>query len=318
VGLSRLELLQKLGVAPRARMIDRLLEAGYRSHSEREWRQDLDRSPHGALWHTSFHASSFPGDDPKACGRKELYTLMGLPRVAPIDRRGRTIMDAGKDLEVQQVMRLHHLGVLISEPPWSPTQTGFVLPDYWLTGNVDAVVLPDGYTTPHVVEIKGKDDEAVQKMWRHEQSYDPAHRHQLLTYIGMAHDLTPQIWPLLYPARDGTLLYVSRNRPYNTMEYPFEHDPGFMRAGYRRLQEWKGMYIANDLPPRDRSWRWTEPPCKWCQWKKICKADIKKDVDKLHDSTAIPAARAFLPTYDYERTRHAVFDRWYNVTSQQQ
>lgn len=310
MGLSRLELWERMGLAPRPRLVDKLLEAGYKKHNEDEWRHNLDSSPHGVPWHTSFHASRFPGDDPKACGRQQLYDLLGIPNTAPFDRRGRSIMDAGKDLEVQQVTRLHYLGVLISEPPWSPVQTGFIMPEYWLTGNVDAVILPDGYVTPHPVEIKGKDDDAIQKMWRKEQSYDVAHRHQLLAYIGLAHDLTPQIWPLLQPAIDGTLLYVSRNRPYNTMEYRFQYDPVFMREGYRKLTLWKGLYVAGELPPRDKSWRWTEQPCKWCHVKKLCKADVKADVDRLEKSNAVKFAKDLMPSYDYEASRRAVLARW--------
>jgi hypothetical protein len=94
MGVSQREFLSRLGVV---RLVDPITEDAYKHVAHHRWENDLDSSPHGQPWHTSFHASEFPGDDPKACARKALYGLMGLPAGQPIEPRGLTVMDAGKD-----------------------------------------------------------------------------------------------------------------------------------------------------------------------------------------------------------------------------
>lgn len=312
MGVSFQELWQALGILPRRRVIDTLIDDGYRVMNEREWRLDLDNSPHGSPWGTSFHASSFPGDDPKSCDRLALYGLLGAPAAEPFDRRGRAYMDSGKDAERQIVTRLHHLGVLLSEPPWSRVQTGLVLPSYWLTGNTDAVLLPPGYASPHPLEIKGGFHEKIVARQKGEIGPDPIHVRQAKTYIGLARILANEHWPMLKPAHDGTLLYVSRDKPFETVEFLIAHDQGFMDAGLDALRRRQRLYLDERLPARDKSWKYTEAPCKWCSWKKSCKADTKADVVKIGDSSVVTAARALMPTYSYDASRAALLKRWYN------
>src|SRR5689334_2129466 len=100
---TRSELFQKLGIMKP--LVNPILDAAYEIEEKQIWLEDLQSSPHGQHWHVSFHASSFPGDDPKACGRAAMYSLMNIPAQEPIDRKGRAVMEAGKDIENRIVWR---------------------------------------------------------------------------------------------------------------------------------------------------------------------------------------------------------------------
>jgi hypothetical protein len=143
-----------------------------------------------------------------------------------------------------------------------------------------------------------------------QQSYDPAHRIQAMTYTGLAAENQEFLWPDLAPIKDGELLYVSRNRPSVTHTYRFDYDKEFMQRGREKLIEWRDSFLNEILPERPKSWRWTEQPCKWCPLKRRCKADYKAGITKLADSNAIISAKEIRPEYDYEKTRKAVLDRW--------
>lgn len=307
MGLSRRELLSQLGINP---LVDPVIELAYARVEEKIWRENLDSSVHGNHWHTSFHASEFPGDTPKACGRKAIYSLLDIPDRDPVEPRGRAIMDAGKALEVEIVRRLHEAGVLISAGPDDPVQTGFVVPEVWLTGNCDAIIQPPGWNKGHVIEIKGKDPDKIKEMQRAQRGPDPEHVNQLRTYIGLANAVSSVMWPKLEPVTDGSLLYVDRSRPRNTFEFYYEINDHFMQTGLARLAEWKELFLEEKLPDRPKRWRWTEEPCEWCPVKKLCKKDLKEDVYDLPESNAVKFAKEIRPSYDYEATRDAVINRW--------
>lgn len=149
VPLTRGEFFSRVGLL---REIDPLIDDAYRFTAERDAAQDDKGHGRDEAWHVSFHGSSFPGDDPLACGRRNLYRMMGLPR-GVIPRRGQGFMDAGKDYEMQVTRRLHAAGYLVSTPPWE-RQTGFEDPDHWLTTSVDSIVLPLRSRLPRVAEYK--------------------------------------------------------------------------------------------------------------------------------------------------------------------
>lgn len=246
-----------------------------------------------------------------------MYELMGVPKPEPIDRRGRTIMDAGKDLEKRLVAMLHHEGVLLSPPPWRQTQMKLELPKLWLTGAPDAVVLPEGWHKPLPVEVKGKDNEAIEKMKAGDQLWDPAHRRQAIGYLCMLRELHYETFPLLDMPDEVALLYVSRNRPYNTYEFTFKYELKHWLRSVEIIRAWQELWIDERLPERDKSWRWGEEPCRWCDWKRLCKMDLKHGVDKIDRSHVIGFAKMILPTYDYHIARQAVFGRW-STSSQTQ
>lgn len=207
MGISRMELFSRLGVI---KLVDPMIEAAYERQEEAIWRGDLDSSPHGAPWHTSFHASEFPGDNPYACPRAALYTLMNVPKNEPIDRRGRMYMDAGKNLELELVRRFGSSGWLLSADQTSGDdyQTNFSDDLTWLSGSPDVIVIPPGWDRGHVVEIKGK---GVRRPPRYRELIDPIaemrsmreeptekHVRQIKTYIGLAnrefHLRVPYVW----------------------------------------------------------------------------------------------------------------------------
>jgi hypothetical protein len=306
---TRRELYNKLGLRPH--IGDTVLNAAYINEEAQTWKQNLGNSPHGEPWHTSFHASSFPGDDPKACGRKAIYGLMDIPPEEPVNRAGRAVMEAGKAIEEQLVWRFYRSGVLLSNSPGCEVQTGFTDKEHWLTGSPDAIIkTPSNTPRPLPIEIKTKDGEVVIEMRDKKKSYDEVHRRQAMTYIGLAAENQEYLWPDLAPIKDGELLYVSRNRPDITHTYRFEYDEEFMRRGREKLASWRDSYLDELLPKRPKSWRWTEPPCKWCPFKRRCKADYQEDITDLTKSNAIISAKEIRPEYDYEKTRKAVLERW--------
>lgn len=279
------------------------------------WEQDLLNAPHGTPWHTSLHASAFPGDDHFACGRKALYGLMNIPQAEPFPAHVRAMGDAGKDIELQIIRRLAKAGILLSadQTDGDDVQTGFVDQAFWLTGNMDAVILPPKWKSPHVVEIKSKSHKVLEEMRSGRRGPDPEHRRQILTYIGLAHELDlHKRWyqKRLGPVKDGTLYYVSRDSPRTVHEFYFEYDAEFMAKGRERLTEWIALFKEAKLPERPKAWRWTEPPCRYCSVKKLCKADNKEKITDLNDSVAIAFAKQIRPWYDPMITRQAVLDRW--------
>jgi hypothetical protein len=292
-----------------------ILNAAFKIEEEQIWRQDLQSSPHGQHWHTSFHASSFPGDNPKACPRQALYSLMNIPASEPINRAGRSVMEAGKAIEDIIVWRFYRSGLLLSDPPDSEHQMGFEDKEHWLTGSPDAVLKEPKTNSPFVVEIKTKDGEVVEKMQQGLKSFDAPHRSQVLTYIGLTRKYQKDLWPELNKVNSGAILYVSRNRPSEDHEYKFEYNESFMKQGFEKLSSWKNSYLEETLPQEYKkkhpfNWKWTEEPCKWCPVKRLCKADWKADITDMSKSHAIVHAKEVREDYNYNETRKAVLERW--------
>lgn len=310
---SRAELFAKLGYTKP--IVTPILDAAFKNEEEQIWKQDLQSSPHGQHWHLSFHASSFPGDNPKACGRQALYSLMNIPAFNPIDRAGRSVMEAGKAIEEIIVWRLYRTGLLLTDPPDSEHQMGFEDEEHWLTGSPDAIIKNPTDNTPFPIEIKSKDGEVVEQMQQGRRSFDPAHRSQVLTYIGLTYERQSILWPDLEPLKAGAILYASRNRPSEDHEFKFQYNKDFMDKGYEKLSEWKESYLNEELPQTQEKkhpfgWKWTEPPCKWCPIKKVCKADFQAGITSLSESHGIKHAEEVRGNYDYDETRNAVLERW--------
>lgn len=342
--ISRTQLFVQAGVI---KIVEPLTDKVYKEIEKRTWLEDLESSPHGELWHTSFHASSFPGDDPHACGRKAVYGLMNVPALDPTTRFLRSVADAGKAIENELVQRWHYAGLLLSAPPDAEVQTGFKDKDHWLTGNCDAVILPYRWTRPHVVEVKSKADDKVNAMRELTRKWDAKHRNQCLTYIGLLNETHPwtealvcqYTWRLadasgmcrihgdglcikkinLDRCIDGTIFYVSRDNPSNTHEFSFSYDPGFMDKGRERLLQWREDFRRDILPDRPRKENgnlvgWSEEPCKYCPMKKhVCKPDWQNEkLTDVTESQAIGFTSNLRRNYNYEKTKQTVIDRWLN------
>jgi hypothetical protein len=329
-----------------------LIEEAYQIDEKRIWQENLERKPHGYDWHTSFHASEFPGDDPMSCARKALYTMMDVPSSGPFEPAGRAIMDAGLDAERQLVRRLYRSGLLIGGDPDKGNQVGFVNKELWFTGNCDAPILPPGSFAPEIWDFKGTDRDKLEKLKSGELEPSEKYLKQIKAYVGLAwlqHKLDEQsdssIWrwcwrcvdcdclaftdrpcPLhpgstfyrqeLDPCVKGSVIYFDRSQPLRAwnrggmVEFEVSLDKKFMQKGLATLLVWRNSFIEDTLPARLKQWKWTEPPCKWCDWKKLCKADTKADVDKLSNSNVIAAAKQINPKYSYDDARDRVLKRW--------
>lgn len=308
-----------------------MAKTAYDLREQKIWEHNLDSAPHGQPWHTSFHASRFPADPEKACGRQALYGLMDLPPAEPGNQYLRAIGDAGKAIEDEYTARWEEADMLLSRPPTSKYQTGYADPRFWLSGNLDAVLRPAGWNRGHVVDIKSKDHDVIDQMRRGARSYEPAHYYQVQVYLGFLQQFymdlyedyadrlsvrddtayfPPKMFGLTDPPDSGSILYVSRNRPRHTYEFSFAYDPEVWNRGTARLHDYKMEFINDVLPPRPKDWRWLEQPCQYCNFKKLCKADEKAGVTTISGSGVIPAAKKLKPSYDYDTARAAVLNRW--------
>lgn len=313
--LSRTELLTRLQIQ---RTIDPIVAAAYRQVEEQVWRSGDGNSPHGNPWHVSFHASQFPGDNPMACGRQAMYRMMDLPNAEPFNRRARTVMAAGKAVEYELVSTLDAAGLLISAGADDEIQTGFTFADAWLTGSVDCVIKPEGWNQPVPIEIKSKYQEVIEEMQAGIRKPDDGHIFQLKVQLALVRNAqeTGELWSDLDLVTHGYIYYLSRDRPFETAEFRVDYDKRFFELGVERLKEWQQMFKDDVLPSENPSkrhpygWRWSYPPCQWCDYKKTCKLDFEQGTTELSDSVGINRAKLVNESYDYESARKRVLDRW--------
>ncbi len=306
---TRSQLFNRLGL--NNPVINPLLDSIYKAEEQQRWELDLFNEPHGYHWSTSFHSSSFPGDDPKACGRKSLYTMMNFPSNEPSSRRSRSYMETGKMIEEQIVWRFHRAGILLSDSPEAEVQMGFVDKEHWLTCAPDSIIQIPRTNKPHLVELKTKAPDKIIKMQSGQLTFDPYHRNQILTQIGLARKDSLKLWPNLDQLKDGTLLYLSRDNSADGHEYKFSHNEEFFQQGLDTLKDWKQSFIEDELPPRPKEWKWTESPCKYCPFKKnVCKPDYVAKTTKLSKSEGIKWAKEVRGSYDAKKQRKRVLDRW--------
>lgn len=300
------------------RTIDPIVSSAYKKVEEMVWRSGDGNSPHGNPWHVSFHASQFPGDDPMACGRQAMYRMMDLPNAEPFNRRARTVMAAGKSVEYELVSTLDAAGVLISAGADDEVQTGFTYADAWLTGSVDCVILPPDWNKPLPIEIKSKYQEVIDEMQLGIRKPDDAHISQLKVQLALIRDAQErgELWSEYDLVDHGYIYYLSRDRPFETAEFRVDYDERFFEMGIEKLKEWKQMFIDERLPSENPSkrhpngWRWSYPPCQWCDFKKTCKLDFEQGIDSLPESVGINRAKLVNDSYNYENARKRVLDRW--------
>lgn len=319
IQLSKLSRAEFFARTQAVRTLEPMIQRAYRDVEAQRVRDDSGSSPHGAHWHTSFHASQFPGDDPKACGRQAQYRLMNFPR-DPFSRRSRVLMAQGKAIEEDLVQTFFEDGQLLSAAPTAEHQTGFEYPEAWLTGSVDCVLRPHNWNRPVPVEIKTKDRETVLEM-QAGRGPDEGHVFQLKVQLALVRIFQGQLWPGLDPLTHGYIYYVARGdkkgeREVITAEFRVDYDQRFFDMGVARLQEWKAAFEqdiliqgnANKTHPM--GWKWSYPPCQWCDYKKACKLDFQEGVVQLSDSRGVDRARLVRPDYDADATRDRVLDRW--------
>lgn len=285
--------------------IDPLTTLAYRFAEKLEAEKPHQGAGGGSPWHVSFHGSQFPGDNPRACARRAIYTMMDLPR-SQFSRKSRMYMDAGKDLETQLVTRWYQAGMLLSAPPDARTQTEFEDREHWLTSTVDAVIVRPRSTRPIVAEVKNIGADAMDEMKRLLRGPYEEHVRQVKCEIGLAHEMgawhvmrcinsgrlsislnhrnggalvvCPEhggrkclVEQTLEPVQHGGLYYVSRDNPDDTREFYYEYDPEFMRKGREQLKVWRKYWEAGLLPQthfegkHPFGWNWTTDDSP-CKW----------------------------------------------------
>lgn len=328
--LSRNELFTRLQLI---RTLDPLTDAVYKRVEEERHRNQSDDEHLAQPWHVSFHASSFPGDDPLACPRKALYTLMDFAREAgdrkartlPFDRSARTIMAAGKAIELELVQTYADAGILLSSKPGEP-QTMFVWPEAWLTGTVDCVIQLATSKLAVPIEIKTKYQAAIDRMKLGARGPDSAHVSQLKAQLGLIYHAMKagSVWPGLKPPNHGYLYYLSRDKPSDTAEFRIDLDLRFFETGIQRLKEWKEFFLDDVLPesPKGRrsnnfghpmgaaDFKWSQMPCQFCDYKRTCQLDFRQDIHKLSESVGIDRTRVYRDGYDPAETRNRVLATW--------
>lgn len=119
---------------------------------------DAFDSPHEHAWHVSMHASEFPGDPLSYCERYLAYRMANIPSDEPTPPWVSMTGDVGKagELTIAKAWFDARESLAVPEDPTKPhlKQLGFVSPDYWATGSTDLPILPFGWKSPHIIEIK--------------------------------------------------------------------------------------------------------------------------------------------------------------------
>ena len=320
--VTRAEFFTRLQVT---RTLEPIVEKAYRQVEDDRWRENANNSPHGHPWHVSFHASQFPGDDPKACPRQALYQMMDLPSSGAFSRKSRVIMAIGKEMERDLVQVWHDYGILLSASPEAEIQTGFELPEAWFTGSVDAIIKPHTWNKPVPVEIKTKDRETVEQMLVGARGPDANHIAQLKAQLGFVALNQAELWPALDPVTHGYIYYMARGDKKNTgvitAEFRIDLDMDFFEMGIKRLKQWKAWFEEGFLPELDpgkrgskfghpNGWRWSHLPCGYCPYRKTCQLDFREGVTDLMESAGIARAKLVREDYDPEEARKRVLDRW--------
>ena len=325
--LTRNEMLTRLQVL---RTLDPIVEKAYRSVEEANQRNGQE-APHGDPWHVSFHASQFPGDE-KSCPRAALYRLMDFAREGsdhkavslPFDRKSRTIMAAGKAIEVELVQTFADAGILLSAKP-QELQTQFEFPVAWLTGSVDSVIRwNDTGLVP--VEVKTKYQAALDEMKLGKRGPDIAHIFQLKVQLALIYlyQASGARWADFDRVDHGYILYLSRDKPSDTAEFRVDLDLKFFSDGIERLKRWKQFFLDDVLPEFPKGKRtnnfghpmgavglkWSELPCAWCPHKRTCQLDFRQSTTALSESVGVDRTRVHRPEYDPNQTRAAVLKRW--------
>lgn len=295
--------------------LDKLTDEAYDDLSWEMLKTGSDDSPHGQPWHTSFHASGFPSEK-RACARKAMYEMMGVPPEKPAQPWLVAVADAGKDIETQIVRRWERMGWLLTAAPDSPLQTNFEDRQHWLTCSLDSALdLRDasGYAKVLPVDVKGKDHDVVTQISYGKREPDEGHVRQVLVQTMFCRTFHAEMgWKQmgLEMADGAVLLYVSRQRPGHRAVVWVPWDEERMKRGLAVLGAWKAHFLDGTLPARPRSWQWTQEPCKWCDHADVCKFDLRNEVTRLEDSAGIAKAQSVRPGYDFAKAREAVLGRW--------
>lgn len=319
--ITRLEMLSRLQLVQK---IDPLVDQAYKISSQMILEQQLDDDPHGHLWHVSFHGSQFPGSD-MSCPRQMLYRMMDFPDFEPMPRHLRQTAALGKEFEADLVKAWDMSGMLVSSGD-PENQTGFELPEAWLTSSVDAVIIPPNSTRPIPVEIKQRKAERLEEMRLGKRGPYPEHVNQIKVQIAFVRMYQEEgLWLTPEDGFDlvthGYIYYGSRADPLVTAEFRVDYDRDYFIAGVERLKRYRAYFEEDVLPELDpgkrstvfghpNGWRWSKEPCQFCQFKKICQLDFREGRSQLSDSIGVDVSKKIRKDYDAESARLRVRARW--------
>ena len=298
------------------KIVDELTDAAYEFVLKRKFEEDLDNSPHGHPWHTSFHASQFPLEKEFGCPRKAVYRLANFSEPEPPSRWLVGLGEAGKAIEVSLTKKWHELGVLISPPPTEPIQLGAEDDEAWLTCSFDSVLLPFGWNRPLPVEVKSKALEKVREMIMGDRKPDENHIAQLKVQLYFLSKHQSEWWPNLDPVTHGVIYYVARDDPKVTKEFNVPLDIPWVEERIDLLKDWKQKFLDEEIAQtQDKKhplgWKWSEPPCQYCPFKRdICKPDWQEGITDLSESSGIARTTKLRTAYSYASARETVIDRW--------
>jgi hypothetical protein len=324
IGLQRVTRAEMMSRLQLAQVIDPVVDLAYKISEERTLREQLDDDPHGHLWHVSFHGSQFPGSD-MSCGRQMLYRMMDFPASEATPRHLRQTASLGKAFEADLVHAWNMADMLLSSPD-PENQTGFQLPEAWLTSSVDAVILRPGKRKPEPIEIKQRKAEVLDEMRLGRRGPYPEHVNQLkvqIAFVRMYQEMGLWLTDLdLDPCDHGYVYYGSRADPLVTAEFRVDYDENHFVAGVERLKRYRAYFEEDVLPeanPGKRStifghpngWKWSKEPCQWCKAKKTCQLDFREGRTQLSDSIGVDFAKKIRPDYDVESARLRVRGRWH-------
>lgn len=282
MSLSRQQLFNLIGIGY---VVEPEIQKAYAYVAQKEWEEQSGDNPHGYKWHTRLHASSFPGST-ESCKRKLLYGLLDIPKSEPTDINLTRYGEVGLDAEARLVDAWYKYGILLSAHTDDQYQTNLKDESVWLSGNMDAAILPFKKTSPHIVEVKSRGIEKVLAMKAGTEPCDPSHENQCRSYIEILNENPPygslypgqkmivdaETWQIISPIRSehqrefgkdkdrqwehfelghctsGSVLYIARDNPNIFHEFVFEHDPDWWNDGKERLTEVKDCFIEETIP----------------------------------------------------------------------
>lgn len=312
--MNRRELFERAGIVePRGPRLHKRTIKAYMAYEQAQLNE--------GFFHSSFWGGSFPAVQ-KPCGRLAMYKLMNLPETEPASPKLAGTSHQGLAAEAFVTARWAAAGMSLvhappgNEPHMLPPDKQLRLKDetVWLSTAIDDVLdlRPDwGCVTP--TDVKSKSEQVINEMRQGVTMWQPEHRAQVVCYTYLCRKYHVALgWDKLglLPSEGGFLYYVSRDNPSNGIEFWVEYDEGEVMEAVALLAVWRENYLAEKLPPRDKAWRWTEKPCQWCDFKKVCKEDNRAGIEFLRDSKAIELALAADEQYNFDQVKKRVTDRW--------
>ncbi len=303
MGLTREQLFRALGIIKDVDL-EAITKKAMVQYETDAWREVGDHPI------TSFWCSQFPGEENLCCNtRGLLYNLMNIPQVDPIPPRLRGQAEMGNAVEAFVLRSWEKAGILLS------SQVKVEDEETWLSGAIDAVLdLRPQLNKLVPIDIKSKDHEVIKQMKLGMRSYDHKHYLQVQSYIYLwrkLQEIDGIDWEGLREVDSGMLYYVSRQDPTYVKEFYFNADDVLIEKSAAQLKELKNNFIAGTLPERPDGLKWSEPPARWCGFKKeCCKKDFVAGITTLAESNGIEFAKHVKPSYDYEKTRRKVLGRW--------